>query len=90
MIDKKYGAFHDNAYRHDEGDNNVREAKKIVLKDDSTEKWISACSVETTMLNTHGEAEDGMIRFKSAIFHLQCKNWRRRFHDDDASENCGD
>ena len=69
---------------------NVREAKKTVLKDDSTEKWSSACSVETIKLNTHGEAEDGMIRFKSAIFHLQCKNWRRRFHDDDASENCGD
>ena len=69
----------------------MREAKKIVLKDDSTEKWISACSVETTMLNTHHiEAEDRMIKFKSAMFRLQCKNWRLRFHDDDASEICGD
>ena len=64
----------------------MREAKKIVLKDDSTEKY----SVETIMLNTHGEAEDGMIKFKSAMFRLQCKIWRLRFHDDEASENCGD
>ena len=48
----------------------MREAKKIVLKDDSTQKY----SVETIMLNTHGEAEDGMIKFKSAMFRLQCKN----------------
>ena len=68
----------------------MREAKKIVLKQNSIEKWTSACSVETIMLNTHGEAEDGMIRFKSAIFHLQCKNWRRRFHDEEASEIFGD
>ena len=47
----------------------MREAKKIVLKDDSTE----ICSVETRMLKTHGEAEDGMIKFKSAMFRLQCK-----------------
>ena len=57
---------------HDDGDKNVREAKKIVLKLNSIEKWISACSVETIMLNNHGGEEDGMIRFKSAIFHLQC------------------
>ena len=68
----------------------MSEAKKIVLKDDSIEKWSSACSVETIMLNINGEAEDRMIKFKSAMFRLLCKNWRLRFHDDETSENCGD
>ena len=49
-----------------------------------------ALALVTIMLNTHGDEEDGMIKSKSAMFRLQCKNRRLRCHDDDASENCGD
>ena len=36
----------------------MREAKKIVLKQNSIEKWTSACSVETIMLNNYGGEEE--------------------------------